>query len=55
MAKGLEFDNVIIANANNSYYTGKVGNNRLYTAISRASKKLFINSIDKFKPNYNFN
>lgn len=55
LAKGLEFDNVIIANVNNSYYTGKVGSNRLYTAFSRASKKLFINSIDKFKPNYNFN
>ncbi|WP_338215353.1 HelD family protein [Companilactobacillus muriivasis] len=46
LAKGLEFDNVIIADANSKYYRDtQFGENRLYTAFSRASKTLIINSV----------
>ncbi|WP_125761584.1 HelD family protein [Companilactobacillus hulinensis] len=45
LAKGLEFDNVIIADAESDYYHDKrFGENRLYTAFSRASKLLIVNS-----------
>lgn len=46
LAKGLEFDNVIIADVNSKYYLDtQFGQNRLYTAFSRASRTLIINSI----------
>lgn len=46
LAKGLEFDNVIIADANDEYYHDQqFGNNRIYTAFSRASKKLIVNTV----------
>lgn len=46
LAKGLEFDNVIIADINSNYYQNtKFGENRIYTAFSRASKELIVNSI----------
>ncbi|AKP67323.1 HelD family protein [Companilactobacillus ginsenosidimutans] len=45
LAKGLEFDNVIVTNVNSEYYRGNFGNNRLYTAFSRGSKRLFVNSL----------
>lgn len=44
LAKGLEFDDVIVADAESKYYLDKkFGENRLYTAFSRASKNLIIN------------
>lgn len=47
VAKGLEFDNVIVINNNTNYFSkNRLGNNRMYTALSRASKKLFINTVD---------
>lgn len=46
LAKGLEFDNVIIANLNTAYYQdSQFGENRIYTAFSRASKQLIINQV----------
>lgn len=46
LAKGLEFDNVIIANLNTEYYQdSQFGENRIYTAFSRASKQLIINQV----------
>ncbi|MFC6323810.1 HelD family protein [Companilactobacillus baiquanensis] len=45
-AKGLEFDNVMVINDDNNYYDhSRLGSNRMYTALSRASKKLFINTV----------
>lgn len=47
LAKGLEFDNVIIADINSKYYKDKkFGENRIYTAFSRASQTLIVNSIN---------
>ncbi|APX71456.1 AAA family ATPase [Companilactobacillus allii] len=44
LAKGLEFDDVIIADAGSTYYLDKdLGENRLYTAFSRASRSLVVN------------
>ncbi|MFC6175251.1 HelD family protein [Companilactobacillus huachuanensis] len=46
LAKGLEFDNVIISDVTAEYYCdSKFGENRLYTAFSRAAKRLIINSL----------
>ncbi|KRK80938.1 HelD family protein [Companilactobacillus nodensis] len=46
LAKGLEFDNVIVADINADYYKdARFGENRIYTAFSRASKTLIVNSI----------
>lgn len=41
LAKGLEFDNVLLFDLNHPYYLDpKLGRNRLYTAISRATHQL---------------
>ncbi|WP_125713124.1 HelD family protein [Companilactobacillus kedongensis] len=46
IAKGLEFDNVIVINNDATYYTNdRIGQNRMYTALSRASKNLIIDTI----------
>lgn len=47
LAKGLEFDNVIIHNANQTNYQDSRDQLLLYTAVSRAMKRLFILSIGK--------
>ncbi|WP_125588382.1 HelD family protein [Companilactobacillus jidongensis] len=48
LAKGLEFDNVIVADINSDYYKDtRFGENRIYTVFSRASKILIVNSIKK--------
>lgn len=45
LAKGLEFDNVIVADIDSMYYRDKqFGENRIYTAFSRASKNLIVNT-----------
>lgn len=45
LAKGLEFDNVVLHNVNESNYSTNKDKLILYTAISRAMKRLFILSI----------
>ena len=43
LAKGLEFDTVILADADPDVYSGdRIGRNRLYTAISRAAARVII-------------
>jgi len=46
LAKGLEFDNVLLYDLINDYYTEPtVGRNRLYTAISRATHRLTLSAL----------
>jgi len=46
LAKGLEFDNVLLYDLTNDYYTEPtVGRNRLYTAISRATHRLTLSAL----------
>lgn len=46
LAKGLEFDNVLLYDLTNDYYTEPaVGRNRLYTAISRATHLLTLSAL----------
>ncbi|WP_426385743.1 UvrD-helicase domain-containing protein [Latilactobacillus curvatus] len=48
LAKGLEFDNVLLYDLTNDYYTEPtVGHNRLYTAISRATHQLTLSALGK--------
>ncbi len=48
LAKGLEFDNVLLYDLTNNYYTEPtVGRNRLYTAISRATHQLTLSALGK--------
>lgn len=48
LAKGLEFDNVLLYDLTNDYYTEPtVGRNRLYTAISRATHQLTLSALGK--------
>ncbi|WDC92674.1 AAA family ATPase (plasmid) [Latilactobacillus curvatus] len=48
LAKGLEFDNVLLYDLTNNYYTEPtVGHNRLYTAISRATHQLTLSALGK--------
>jgi DNA helicase-2/ATP-dependent DNA helicase PcrA len=43
LAKGLEFDTVILADADPDVYReDRIGRNRLYTAISRAAARVII-------------
>lgn len=48
LAKGLEFDNVLLYDLTSNYYTEPtVGRNRLYTAISRATHQLTLSALGK--------
>lgn len=49
LAKGLEFDHVILVALNDQTYAdGQLGRNRLYTAISRATKTLMLTAEKTF-------
>ena len=49
--KGLEFDRVIIANANEHFFgTDDLSRHRLYTAISRATRDICILSQGSLTP-----
>ena len=51
LAKGLEFDRVIIPNANERFFgTDDLSRHRLYTAISRATRDICILSQGKLTP-----
>lgn len=52
LAKGLEFDNVIVPNANETLFNpgDEIAINRLYTTISRATKTITILSLGKMTP-----
>lgn len=44
LSKGLEFDSVIISNANNEYYTdSSIDLKLLYDSLTRAMHELYIN------------
>lgn len=54
LAKGLEFDNVLLYDLTNNYYTEPtVGRNRLYTAISRATHQLTLSALGKLPAELN--
>lgn len=54
LAKGLEFDNVLLYDLTNDYYTEPtVGRNRLYTAISRATHQLTLSALGKLPAELN--
>ncbi|MDO4503272.1 MAG: AAA family ATPase [Coriobacteriia bacterium] len=51
LAKGLEFDQVIVTDAQERYYgTDQLSRNRLYTAISRATQQVLVLALGELSP-----